>query len=155
MVDELNLKDFEKLGRTLARFHNVGEQKSAPHRPIMNAETYGWQNLDLLENWIAPEVIERYFAAASVAIEFLEDHMLEKKFIRIHGDCHRGNILKTDTRSHNEIKATATAPQSEFFFVDFDDFCIGHPASRFLDATFCKRRNCGKRTRAPGTINWV
>ncbi|MCB0350758.1 MAG: serine/threonine protein kinase [Bdellovibrionales bacterium] len=131
MVDELSTKDFEKLGRTLARFHNVGEQKRSPHRPIMNAENYGWQNLDILESWIAPEVIDRYFSAASHSVEFLEKHLSEKSFIRIHGDCHRGNILKTDVRSHNEISATTTAPQSEFFFVDFDDCAMGHPAQDF------------------------
>lgn len=131
MVDELNLPDFEKLGRTLARFHNIGEQKFAANRPTMNAETYGWQNLDILEEWIAPELIDRYLSAAAHSIEYLEAHLQENKFIRIHGDCHRGNILKTDVRSHSEISATTTAPQSEFFFVDFDDFCMGHPAQDF------------------------
>lgn len=119
MVEELNEHDLKKLGRTLARMHNIGEQKATFFRPIMNAETYGWQNLDLLQNWIAPEVRHRYINAAEAILSFLDDCMDESHFIRIHGDCHRGNILKTDPRDGSP---------AEFFFVDFDDCCMGHPA---------------------------
>jgi Ser/Thr protein kinase RdoA (MazF antagonist) len=122
MVDELNLDDLKKLGRTLARFHNVGEEKSAPHRPRMTAESYGWDNLEILESRVSPEVSKRYFDAAEAILESLEDSLNEKQFIRIHGDCHRGNILKTDSRESSN---------TEFFFVDFDDFCTGHPVQDF------------------------
>ncbi|MEQ1664382.1 MAG: serine/threonine protein kinase [Bdellovibrionales bacterium] len=122
MVDELILSDFKNLGGTLARFHNVGAQKSAPARPLFNVENYGWNNLEILENWIAPEVSGRYLEAAADILEFLEAR-LDKSMentppIRIHGDCHRGNILKTDHRGEHP---------SEFYFVDFDDCCMGHP----------------------------
>lgn len=134
MVDEILLTDLEKLGRTLARFHNIGEEKTAQHRPIMNAENYGWQNLNLLEKWVAPEVRGRYFEAAEYIFDFLDEHLDEHKFIRIHGDCHRGNILKTDQRmvagTTDGVSATLSAT-SGFFFLDFDDFCMGHPAQDF------------------------
>jgi Ser/Thr protein kinase RdoA (MazF antagonist) len=122
MVDELILSDFKNLGGTLARFHNVGAQKNAPSRPLFNVENYGWNNLEILENWIAPEVSGRYLEAAADILEFLEAR-LDKSMentppIRIHGDCHRGNILKTDHRGEHP---------SEFYFVDFDDCCMGHP----------------------------
>jgi len=122
MVDELQLQDMEKLGRTLAQFHNVGAKKKTHFRPTMDANSYGWTNLDVLKNWIAPEVKPRYLQAAENILYFLEDHLDESSFLRIHGDCHRGNILKTDSRS-GEI--------SQFFFVDFDDFCMGPPAQDF------------------------
>jgi Ser/Thr protein kinase RdoA (MazF antagonist) len=125
MVDELQLQDLEKLGRTLARFHNIGELKATRHRPIMNAEAYGWQNLDILENWVAPEVGDRYFAAATRILNFLDDNLDTEKFIRIHGDCHRGNILKSD------VAAGSGRMTGEFFFLDFDDFCMGHPLQDF------------------------
>jgi Ser/Thr protein kinase RdoA (MazF antagonist) len=47
-------------------------------------------------------------------IEVVEDSFDPKSFIRIHGDCHKGNLLLSDTRDGKE-----------FFFVDFDDFCNG------------------------------
>lgn len=123
MVDELHLDDLKKLGRTLARFHNIGEMKRARHRPVMNTENYGWLNLNLLDEWVAPEVAHRYFAAATAILDFLDDELDESQFIRIHGDCHRGNILKTDS--------AMSGSQSEFFFLDFDDFCMGHPIQDF------------------------
>lgn len=132
MVDEILPTDLEKLGRTLARFHNIGESKKAPTRPVMNADNYGWQNLNLLDDWVAPEVHGRYMDAASHILDFLDDRLNEKTFIRIHGDCHRGNILKTDKRMTTvAIDAPATTPQAEFFFLDFDDFCSGPPAQDF------------------------
>lgn len=121
-VEELQLTEYEKLGRTLAHIHNVGEQKKAKHRPHMNVKTYGWQNLDILNPHIAPEVRHRYLAAAEAICSQLEENLDEKKFIRIHGDCHKGNILKTDSKS---------GEPTEFFFIDFDDFCMGHPIQDF------------------------
>jgi Ser/Thr protein kinase RdoA (MazF antagonist) len=38
-----------------------------------------------------------------------------KKFQRIHGDCHRGNLLQTDVPGQPK----------EFFLLDFDDFGMG------------------------------
>jgi Ser/Thr protein kinase RdoA (MazF antagonist) len=40
----------------------------------------------------------------------LDDLLIYQEFIRIHGDCHKGNLL------HNG---------QQFFLVDFDDFCTG------------------------------
>lgn len=122
MVDELSHADLEKLGRTLGRMHNIGEERTANFRPVMTVENYGWQNLDVLSDWVAPEVASRYFAAAEEIFIYLEERLDPRKFIRIHGDCHRGNILKTDR---------ADGDASEFFFIDFDDFCMGPPAQDF------------------------
>jgi Ser/Thr protein kinase RdoA (MazF antagonist) len=122
MVDELTQPDLEKLGRTLARFHNVGEQKKFKHRPVLNSENYGWINLELLDDWVAPEVRHRYFDAAEAILEFLDDEMNPQQFIRVHGDCHRGNILRADT---------AQDPAQAFFFVDFDDCCTSSPVQDF------------------------
>ncbi len=135
MVDELNLADLKRLGRTLARMHNIGEQKSAPTRPVLTAETYGYENLSILERVVAPEVAQRYFAAAEEILDFLDyelDQNRARSFIRIHGDCHRGNILRTDFRADMTAPAgVTTAAASEFFFVDFDDFCMGPPVQDF------------------------
>lgn len=108
--------ELKQVGRVLARIHNVGSQTLAEHRPTMNVETYGWENLDIIDNWVAPEVEKRYFEAAELICEYLEDHLEEETFFRIHGDCHKGNLLNNG---------------KEFFFVDFDDFCNGPVAQDF------------------------
>lgn len=121
MPQELSLEEFRRIGRTLAHLHNVGEQKVANNRPFLTAEDYGWPAIELLADWVAPEMWHRYEKAANEIIYFLEDHLKEEDFIRIHGDCHKGNLLLTDVAGE----------QQTFFFVDFDDFCNGPPAQDF------------------------
>lgn len=116
MPQELLEGDFQKIGRTLAMIHNVGSREKAKHRPSLTAAAYGRESLKILKGAVAMEMWNRYEKAAIQIIEYLEDYLEPEKFIRIHGDCHRGNLL-------NDGKS--------FFFVDFDDFCNGPEAQDF------------------------
>jgi Ser/Thr protein kinase RdoA (MazF antagonist) len=116
MPQEFLRGDFLKIGRTLAMIHNVGSQKKAAHRPTLDIETYGRESIKILDGIVAPEVWGRYKPAAQKIIEYLEDHLDPSTFIRIHGDCHRGNLLNNGEK---------------FFFVDFDDFINGPVAQDF------------------------
>lgn len=118
---ELSHEELKGIGRMLARLHNVGAQKKARHRPTLSAKTYGWPALDLLQDWVAPELWSRYEKAAQSIVEYLEEHLDQGSFIRIHGDCHKGNLLRTDRAGEAQ----------EFFFVDFDDFCNGPAVQDF------------------------
>jgi Ser/Thr protein kinase RdoA (MazF antagonist) len=116
MPEELLPNDFASVGRTLARMHNIGSQKSFRHRPEMNASPYsGWDNLELLQQWVRPEIWPQYERDAISILQRLEDFLETASFIRVHGDAHRGNLLFRD----------------EFFFVDFDD-CMMGPAIQDL-----------------------
>ncbi len=115
MPDELLPKDLVSIGRLVARIHNVGSKKIAKSRPTLSAKTYGWTSLELLRQWVAPEVWPRYESAATEILNILESELSQSSFLRIHGDCHKGNLLLSD-------KANAA---SEYFIVDFDDFCNG------------------------------
>lgn len=121
MPQEFTSEDFRTLGQQLAKLHNVGAQKAARHRPTLNVEEMGWQSLDELENWVAPEMWPRYDRAATTILNYLEDELDLSQLIRIHGDCHKGNILQTDPGQGNK----------QFFFVDFDDFINGLPVQDF------------------------
>lgn len=121
MVQELDEAGLRKLGRTLARFHNVGEQKEFSYRLSLTTGAYGYANIEFLQPWIAPEVRARYNHAAEEILAFLDTALDEDTFIRIHGDCHKGNLLETDIAG--EAK--------EFFFVDFDDCVMGPPIQDF------------------------
>ncbi len=117
MPEEFLPGEWQRLGRTLARLHNVGAQKTFQHRPTMGtAQHLGWKSLALLEKWITPEMWPRYEKAASHILEFLEETLPDTQFLRIHGDCHRGNVLSDG---------------QGFFFVDFDD-CLNGPAVQDL-----------------------
>jgi Ser/Thr protein kinase RdoA (MazF antagonist) len=121
MCEELNSEDLKSIGRQLARLHNIGAQKQALNRPHFDVETMGWQALDDLAEWVAPEVWSRYEEAATTILSELEELTESLPLIRIHGDCHKGNILQSDPLGGNR----------QFFFVDFDDFINGLPVQDF------------------------
>lgn len=111
-VTELLKDDWARVGRLLARLHNIGERKEAEYRLPMTTTQHpnGWEAVDLLEPWVDPNVSTRYFRAASEILERYEDTIDLNSFIRIHGDSHKGNLLQKDT---------------QFFLVDFDDMVMG------------------------------
>ena len=102
--------DLQRVGRALAQIHRIGAQRAFRHRPTMIVEDYGFPALTVLEEWVAPEVVDRYFRAAETILQFLTEMLQPEQFIRLHGDCHRGNLL------HNA---------QGFHFLDFDDCCNG------------------------------
>lgn len=121
---ELSLSDYKKIGTTLARIHLVGQSNNAHHRLKFSAQTMGWPALKLLESWVFPEVWPRYHRAAKIILDNL-DQKLEQCFkLRIHGDCHKGNLLCIDAKDSSDN-------HPEFYFLDFDDFGLGPAVQDF------------------------
>jgi Ser/Thr protein kinase RdoA (MazF antagonist) len=116
--DEMNDDQLRRVGRLLGRMHNVGAERTAPHRIRLDLETYGYKNLDfLLESEALPERIEEAYAdtveeLCELAAPWFAE--AEPSFRRIHGDCHLGNLIWADNPSHE-------GP----FWVDFDDMVTG------------------------------
>lgn len=115
MPQEFQLDELTQLGRVLARLHNVGAQGSCPNRPIIDGEHMGRGALQVIEPLLPHRLSERYLQAAHAVIDTLEAELDPGTFIRIHGDCHRGNVLQTDE----------PGKPKEFFLIDFDDFGWG------------------------------
>lgn len=116
MPYELLKPDIRKVARTLARLHNIGEQQDFEHRLSFDGDDIGWNDLDLLKNWIDPNILPEYEKYATNIINQYIDAVEDIPFQRVHGDCHRGNLLNNGT---------------EFFFVDFDD-CMIAPTAQDL-----------------------
>lgn len=111
MPQEFLGDDLKKVGRLMAQVHNMGARKKAPHRPTLDTSYYGgWDTLDNLQDWITPELRKRYTIAAEDILYAIDDNFDPSEFIRIHGDCHKGNLLNNG---------------QQFFLVDFDDFVNG------------------------------
>ncbi len=108
--------ELKQVGRLLARIHNVGSRKKAKHRLSLDAESFGWAVLPRLENFVYPELWRAYQEVSERILEYLEDELEPQNYIRIHGDCHKGNLLHSG---------------EEFFFVDFDDFVNGPEVQDF------------------------
>ncbi len=116
--DELDIDQLKRVGRLLARIHNVGASREAPHRIKLDPLTYGMANLDYLlsANWIPAELRSRYQSAVERICAIVEPWLESTPAHRIHGDCHMGNLLWND---------------SGFFFVDFDDMVRGPAVQDF------------------------
>jgi len=108
--------ELKQVGRLLARIHNVGSRKKARHRLSLDAKTFGWDLLDRLESFVYPELWRGYVDVSVRILEYLEAELIPENYIRIHGDCHKGNLLHSG---------------DEFFFVDFDDFVNGPEVQDF------------------------
>ncbi|MGE4130178.1 MAG: serine/threonine protein kinase [Bdellovibrionales bacterium] len=118
MPQEFQTEDLTQLGRVIARLHNVGAQKASRHRPIIDGEHMGLAALDVIEPLVPHSIASRYFAAADEILSYLSEHLRPESYIRIHGDCHRGNVLQTDE----------AGAKREYLLIDFDDFGMGHVA---------------------------
>jgi Ser/Thr protein kinase RdoA (MazF antagonist) len=110
--DELLEKDFERIGRRLAQFHNVGARSVAKNRLSLFPSDYCHQAFEVLEKHVSPEYWRRYREVAENIFVYLEDELEHEVFLRIHGDCHKGNLIWNG---------------EEFYFVDLDD-CLNGPA---------------------------
>src|SRR5688572_1835305 len=107
-------KVLEWIGRFLGRIHAVGAVHPFKDRPALSVETFGDEPRDwLLDSGLLPEDLrETWVSTADLALEGVEDkfEQIESRSIRLHGDCHAGNILWTHDGPH---------------FVDLDDARMG------------------------------
>ncbi len=111
----------EWIGRFLGRIHLLGASKPFSHRPTITAGEMGGDSISyLLENgWIPIEQEHSYHRLSKQLMEQINeafDKAAGCRIIRLHGDCHPGNILWTDNGPH---------------FVDMDD-CRSGPAIQDL-----------------------
>ncbi len=100
------------LGRTLARMHNHGALTEFNHRPSMSIERMAIESRTFLleNNWIPTELLPAYESLSTELIDLMQQRWVSSAHsIRLHGDCHPGNILWRD----------------EPHFVDLDDAIMG------------------------------
>ncbi len=113
-------KVLEWIGRFLGRIHAVGASAPFRERPALNAETFGTEPREwLLASGLVPADLQEVWSGVTAealnrATRAFEES--EPKEIRLHGDCHVGNILWTPAGPH---------------FVDLDDARNG-PAAQDL-----------------------
>jgi Ser/Thr protein kinase RdoA (MazF antagonist) len=102
------------LGRTLGRIHGLGRSDSFRERQAISVDRMlGEAREFLLQNFIPRDLIPAYESLSKDLLDIVGGiyaEVGEQDTIRIHGDCHVGNILWRDDTAH---------------FVDFDDCCTG------------------------------
>lgn len=103
------------LGRFIARIHAIGALEDFEHRPTLGFEEFGEAPVRyLLDNdFVPPDLRTAYESTALDVLERVNNRWSDAGgfgTLRLHGDCHAGNILWTDSGPH---------------FVDLDDARMG------------------------------
>ncbi|MDB5771767.1 MAG: serine/threonine protein kinase [Burkholderia sp.] len=107
----------EWMGRFIGRIHAVGAQQPYQERPMLDIESFGVAPRDYLlsHGFIPDELLDAWRSVTAQALDGVRhcyDRAGPVRSLRLHGDCHVGNVLWTDDGPH---------------FVDFDDSRMGPP----------------------------
>jgi Ser/Thr protein kinase RdoA (MazF antagonist) len=108
-------KVLEWIGRFIGRIHAVGATKAFQYRESLNRKSFGEEPRTFLleHDFVPPDLLPAWKAITEQALAMVAGcygRAGETKSIRLHGDCHPGNILWTDDGPH---------------FVDLDDARMG------------------------------
>ena len=113
-------QSLEWIGRFVGRIHAVGARGAFKHRQTLDPETFGTANRDwLLEaDVIPPDALPAWREVTGRAIDAVRAAFAQRsvRTLRLHGDCHLGNVLWSADGPH---------------FVDLDDAMTG-PATQDL-----------------------
>jgi Ser/Thr protein kinase RdoA (MazF antagonist) len=105
----------ERLGRFIGRIHAVGASAAFTARPALDLASFGTEPRDwlLAHGFIPPDLEPAWRSVVDQALDGVRrcfDRAGSIASLRLHGDCHAGNVLWTDDGPH---------------FVDFDDSRTG------------------------------
>ncbi len=111
----------ERIGRFIGRIHRVGAAGRFASRPALDVKSFGEEPRDYLlaHGFVPPDLHAAWSAAVELALAAVRrafEAAGDCAAIRLHGDCHPGNVLWTDDGPH---------------FVDLDD-CRSGPAVQDL-----------------------
>ena len=108
-----------RVGQLLGRLHQAGSMKEAQHRTNLHPEESTVDHVEyLLENDLVSQHLRPEFERLTESIlDEISGQFDDADFIRIHGDCHGGNIL--------------SRPGEGLMMIDFDDMMVGPPVQDF------------------------
>jgi len=106
------------LGRFLGRIHAIGRRQRYVARPVLDIASFGEEPRDwlLAHDALPPELLAAWRGTIDIALDGVRAAFARATAggplapLRLHGDCHSGNVLWTDDGPH---------------FVDFDDSRTG------------------------------
>ncbi len=104
-----------RLGSIVGRCHAVGRRKEAPDRPVCTPSTWTAPFVrELLDqSLVHPDIADELGDFADEQLALLEPLFAGVDLQRIHGDCHRGNLLER--------------PGEGLMIIDFDDMMMAPP----------------------------
>jgi Ser/Thr protein kinase RdoA (MazF antagonist) len=106
---------WRRLGMVIARIHLAGARREAIARTLLHPlKTTAVEVNHLLDGgFVASAYYDQFKNTAKRLIDEIGGMFEGREYIRIHGDCHRGNILER--------------PEEGLMIIDFDDMMTGPP----------------------------
>jgi Ser/Thr protein kinase RdoA (MazF antagonist) len=103
---------WRRLGRLVGRIHAAGGRRTAEHRLRMHPESTTMPEIEmLLDGFMQAHSASKFKDVTSRIVEIAVREFEGVELQRIHGDCHRGNILER--------------PGEGLLVIDFDDMVMG------------------------------
>ncbi len=104
---------WRRLGSLVGRIHLAGSRREAGNRLRMHPETTTLPEIEQLQEFMSPHQAGRFRDVTSRIVEIALREFEGVELQRIHGDCHRANILER--------------PGEGLMVIDFDDMAMGPP----------------------------
>lgn len=108
-------EDWVRIGTQIARIHSAGMGKKAEHRVQLHPLLSTRNDVEQLTSggFIPLQYKSEFLKVCDQIIEISAELFKDVELIRIHGDCHNGNILHR--------------PETGIMLIDFDDMAMGPP----------------------------
>jgi len=119
LVDEYDDEQWLELGRLLGRLHSVGGSREAPGRNRLHPLHTTRQQIEYIvaNNLVHENLLSQFERLGAEIIAEISPDFDSVQSIRIHGDCHSGNLIYR--------------PGESFFIIDFDDMMVGPAVQDF------------------------
>jgi len=114
-LEQDNLDQLAWMGRFIGRLHAVAACRPFQHRDTLNVQTHGYLPYQFLlkQDYIPAYLKAQYCETVDAVLKRIDQlvaNVSDLKIIRLHGDCHLGNVLWNDAGPH---------------IVDLDDAVMG------------------------------
>lgn len=113
--DEFSEEQWIAIGRLLGRIHSVGSGRLPRDRQRLHPQETTGRHLEyIVDSGLLPEDLKgQYRQITTDIIRLIAPEFASLEMIRIHGDCHRANIIDR--------------PGEALMLIDFDDMVVGPP----------------------------
>ena len=113
--DEFDDDQWLAFGRLIGRMHLVGARRQPGDRQRMHPRYSTTAQVAFIRSsgLLPTDLDAPYARVTGTIIEEIAPLFAQTELIRIHGDCHRGNLIQR--------------PDEPLFLIDFDDLAIGPP----------------------------
>lgn len=115
LIDEFDHELWLAIGRLLGRMHMVGARRMPQDRIRMHPAKSTASQVDYIcrSGLLPPDLVASYTGLTRQLIQVIAPLFDHAEMIRIHGDCHSGNLIHR--------------PGESLYVLDFDDMAVGPP----------------------------